>query len=290
MRVFSIALLTASTLCMSWSVNALDLPTFGGGSSGAPSILSDAIDNRDRLLGNVTEEEEAEMGAAAASVLLGAAPLVKDLTLQRYVNTVGRWIAQQSERPDLIWRFGVLDDNTANAFAAPAGYVFITKGLFQILRNETELAGVLAHEIAHVIARHHVEAMTKQERFRFVADSAQEASGRKGMIAEAALAASKELYAKGLDKEDEFEADRMGAVLAARAGYDAFGLAHVLLTLDAASVDGEFLGYMLSTHPPTSERLATLTAILDPVFTGAPEPVAAAQFVNMQKRFRPPAN
>src|SRR6202795_214182 len=70
--------------------------------------------------------------------------------MQRYVNNVGRWIASQSERPDLPWQFGVLDAPQLNAFAVPGGTIFITRGLVQRMRSEAELAGVLAHEIAHV--------------------------------------------------------------------------------------------------------------------------------------------
>lgn len=243
---------------------AFEIKIFGSDlAEKASSIVSKAISKREALLGNVTPEREAEMGEAAASVLLGAAPLVDDLALQRYVNTVGMWLALQTERPDLEWRFGVLEDETANAFAAPSGYVFITKGLFRVLRSEAELAGVLAHEIAHVLARHHVQAMIKQERFGFLAESAQVATGEKTLLANAAVAASKEIYSKGLGKDVELEADRMGVVVAARAGYDAYGLVHALMTLEGAGDDEDFLGYFLSTHPSTRDRLEALHPLLD---------------------------
>ena len=289
-RAAAIGLFTASVLMSAPA--AAQISIFGGGgnddtSGGLFGILSKAISQREALLGNVSEEKESQMGAAAADVLLGAAPLVDDAELQRYVNTVGLWIALQTERADLDWRFGVLEDNTANAFAAPAGYVFITKGLFLVLRSEAELAGVLAHEISHVIARHHVNAMVKQERFKFFADAAQTVSGEGGMLANVAVAASKELYSKGLDKSLEFEADRNGVVLAARAGYDPYGLVHSLMTLDGASTDPEFVGFFLSTHPATGKRLDALNAALEANIGDVQGAAPRDNLASMQSRLQP---
>lgn len=263
-----------------------ELNIFGNkAAEGVSTLLSKAIEKRHTIFG-VSEEQEAEMGAAAASVLLGAAPLVDDLEVQRYVNMVGLWIALQSERPDLDWRFGVLEDDTANAFAAPSGYVFITKGLFNVLRTEAELAGVLAHEIAHVVDRHHVDAMVKQDRFKVLTETAQSVSGEDGWIADAAVSASQELYSKGLDKSVEFEADRMGAILAARAGYDAYGLSHALMTLDGAGSEGEFLGFFLSTHPATAKRLDALHGLLNTHLGDEPGRAPTANLARAQSRLK----
>ena len=88
-----------------------------------------------RALAGFSQEEEVAIGRQAAGNILGAAPLVEDAKLQQYVNRVGRWIASQSERPDLDWHFGVIESNDINAFAAPGGYIFVTKGLYRVLRN-----------------------------------------------------------------------------------------------------------------------------------------------------------
>ncbi|HSF71136.1 MAG TPA: M48 family metalloprotease, partial [Methylotenera sp.] len=93
-----------------------------------------------------SKEEEIALGREITGSLLGAAPLVKDAALQQYVNKVGRWVANQSERSDLPWKFGVIDSADLNAFAAPGGYVLVTKGLYQKLQNEAQLASVLGHE------------------------------------------------------------------------------------------------------------------------------------------------
>src|SRR6185436_19059988 len=99
-------------------------------------------------LSDVEEKEEIAIGREFAGRMLGAAPLVNDRALQAYVNRVGRWIALQSERPDLPWTFGVIEDASVNAFASPGGYVLVTRGLYQLLENEAQLGSVLAHEIS----------------------------------------------------------------------------------------------------------------------------------------------
>ena len=203
---------------------------------------------------DITEPQEIELGEAIASNLLGAAPLLKKPTVQQYVNQVGQWLALQTERPDLPWRFGVLDDPNINAFATPGGNIFITLGLLQRMNSEAELAGVLAHEIAHVLKKHHLQAIKKNARTSLLTDIATEAADRKGRnpaIAKLAGAGS-ELYARGLDKDDEFEADRMGVVIAARAGYDPFGLPAVLQVLQGINPQDSDLALMFKTPSHTN--------------------------------------
>ena len=213
----------------------------------------------------VDESSESDIGAGVAANLLGAAPLVKDEALQTYINQLGWWLVQQqTERSDLTWRFGVLDTDSLNAFAAPGGYVFITRGLLLNMRNEAELAGVLAHEISHVLKRHHLNAIQKGAKTGLVADLASMAvsNSKYGSLGEKAIGAGTELYARGLDKEDEFEADRMGVVLAARAGYDPYGLPAVLQTLDAMNAKDSGLALMFKTHPAPQKRLELLDVVM----------------------------
>ena len=219
---------------------------------------------------DVSEPQEIELGSGIASSLLGAAPLLDHPELQRYVNRVGRWIALQSERPDLPWHFGVLDDADINAFAAPGGYVFITKGLLARMNSEAELAGVLAHEISHVLRKHHLQALKKGARRELMADLADDAIESHGGDERLSklVSAGTELYARGLDKEDEFESDRMGVVLAARAGYDPYGLPAVLQTLQSINPTDSNLALMFKTHPGFDKRLELLGPLMSPALDG----------------------
>jgi beta-barrel assembly-enhancing protease len=99
-----------------------------------------------------SREEEIALGREITGNLLGAAPLVKDDKLQNYVNQVGRWVASQSERPDLPWRFGVIDSADINAFAMPGGYVLVTKGLYQKLTMKHNLLVCLAMKL-HILLK-----------------------------------------------------------------------------------------------------------------------------------------
>ena len=210
----------------------------------------------------VTPQEEARMGEESAALLLGAAPLVQNPGLQRYVNQVGQWVALQTGRNDVQWRFGVMDTENINAFAAPAGYVFVTKGLLQRLQNESELAGVLAHEISHVVMGHYVQTMIKKDRAAALGGLANTVAQSQGKGELAALVnLTRGVYSSGLDKDDEYQADRMGVVLATRAGYDPFGLPRVL-QMYAANAGQAGFDLLFSTHPGADERLARLATTM----------------------------
>ena len=215
-----------------------------------------------RARGKVSVEEEVKIGDSVAAQLLGAGPLVANPELQRYVNQVGMWVAQHSERKNLPWTFGVIDSGNINAFATPGGRVLITKGLFLLLENEAELAGILGHEIAHVVAKHHLDALKKNSRLDLLGDVLQTAANEKKQRNQQKLNvlinAGTQLYARGLDRHDEYEADRLGVVYAARAGYDAFALQSVLATLDSIHADSEKIALLTKTHPSFSDRLNNL--------------------------------
>lgn len=210
----------------------------------------------------VEEKEEIEVGREITGRMLGAAPLVADDALQTYVNQVGRWVAMQSERPDLPWRFGVIDSPSINAFAAPGGYVLVTRGLYEILDSEAQLAAVLGHEIAHVVQRHHINVMRKTAAISAGAQLAQvrERSELVGRL----IGTGAEVFARALDKDAEFEADRLGLVLAARAGYSFHGLIEVLHKLSARGAGDASLALLFKTHPHPGERLSRLGDALAP--------------------------
>lgn len=219
-------------------------------------------------LGGYSEAEEVAIGRQIAGNLLGAAPLVPDRQLQKYVSNVGRWVASQSERPDLAWHFGVIDSRDINAFAAPGGYIFITAGLYRLLDDEAGLAGVLAHEIGHVIRKHHLKILQQSK----MVDLGGKLIGRQVGGDERIrnlIGSGAEIVSRSLDKGAEFEADRIGVVLAARAGYDAYGLPGVLQQIGhTAKDDSSSVALLFKTHPHPDERLAKLDDAMGDRFDG----------------------
>jgi len=222
------------------------------------------------------------MGNGIAANLLGVSPLLADDNVQRYVNQVGRWVSLHTERPDLPWKFGVLASTDVNAFATPGGTIFITRGLLRNLNNESELAGVLAHEMVHVLRKHHLAALQKQANLGIASDMLGEAlKDNNSPVLEKAIRAGTEVYARGLDKNDEFEADRMGIVIATRAGYDPFGLPAVLQMLEAGNAQDSSLALMFKTHPPPRERLELLDKLMGNRFDSYTAPAQTdKRFIN----------
>jgi predicted Zn-dependent protease len=237
-------------------------------------------------LREVSEPEEIQIGDGVTETLLGARPLQDDVELQRYVNVVGLWVARQSERPNLPWHFAVNDSDYINAFATPGGNIVITKGMIRVLHNESELAGVLGHEVSHVVRKHHLNAMRKNAAFGLLMQGVQAGSKNQDLV-NALAGPTKELYARGLDKSDEFEADRMGVIIAARAGYDPWGLPSALQTLAGVNPDDTYVKLLFKTHPAPSARLEKLAVALGTNFdslTGGPQ--SNDQFLRITDRIR----
>lgn len=208
---------------------------------------------------NPSTAEEIAIGREIAGNLLGAAPLVKDAGLQKYVNSVGRWVALQSERPDLPWRFGVIDSESINAFVAPGGYIMITKGLYRKLANEAQLAGVLGHEIGHVVMKHQLKVLQKQQLLNIGAGFLKDKYAKDNQLASKAIGTGAEISARSLDKSAEFEADRLGLSYATRSGYEAYGLPEVLQTLGETNKNDGSVALLFKTHPHPDERLVALS-------------------------------
>lgn len=245
-----------ATLLAATPASAIDWGEKIGKALGAAKDVKEAVMTPE-------EDEERQMGQDIAATLLGASKPMASPAIQQYVNRVGLWVALQGSRPELSWRFAVLDNPNVNAFATPGGYVFITRGLLERLNSEAELAGALGHEIAHVEKKHHLKAMKKDAGMRLLGKGATQVLGTAGSAADRerlgkVAGAAKGLYARGLDKEDEFDADKRGVVLATRAGYDPYGLVQVLQTLDSVNADSTQFALLFKTHPKPSDRLARL--------------------------------
>jgi predicted Zn-dependent protease len=237
-------------------------------------------------------EEEVALGEGIAAGLLGAAPPRNDAAVQRYVNRVGKWVALHSERADLPWTFAVIEGDSINAFAMPGGTVVISRGLMQRLGSEAELAAVLAHEIAHVVRKHQLAAIQSSLSAgvwssigREAADQAISRRGGnaltqqgKSFLADKGIEVLQNgVFLRPLDRGMEYEADRMAVVLAARAGYDPYGLVAVLQTLQQFKGDGSGID-LLETHPAPADRLNELERSMGRLDRYASQPQNEARF------------
>jgi predicted Zn-dependent protease len=257
-KIAALLMVVLPTLAATAWVRAFDLNLRGLNVGKVLDIAEKGV----QATAEVPVEREIAIGRGMAAGLLGATPLVRDRNLQLYVNRVGRWIASQTERPNLPWDFGVLNTDSVNAFAAPGGFVFVTAGLLHTAHSESELAGVLAHEIGHVLRRHHLEAIRKQAMAGLATDLLSTVAANQHVDLSPFIRSGMQLYARGLDRDDEFEADRIGVVLATRAGYEPYGLPRVLLTLNGMNPNDAKLSLLNSTHPPTRDRLSKLDQLM----------------------------
>jgi hypothetical protein len=205
------------------------------------AVRSQPSDNRGRVriddLDLPTPEYQAPLSEQQVGVSVGASIAGKGLVsapdLRRYVNLICASVVEQSPAFDAEFAVFILNDATINAFAAPGGYVFVTLGLLRQCRDESELAGVIAHEVAHVYRRHGLQELTKrypgvraEEAFRELEEDLGEPSDEDREMDALANEAYERVVRPRL-LEYEIEADRIGAVLAANAGYDPFGLVRV---------------------------------------------------------------
>ena len=240
--------------------------------------LGRVFDAADKVsdLGEKTAEEEAILGENTIRALLADSSINSQINIQNYVNKVGYWLASHTSRADLAWQFIVLDDPAVNAFAAPGGYIALTTGMLYSLNNEAELAGVLAHEIAHVVLYHHMHALQTKSKTGLLLDLAilgtqvgnATTANEKGELKGPEVSgmfdkAVEDLYYKGLDRKDEYEADRLGVMLSAKAGYDPYAFVSVLQAIGSREGREEKdLQRFIRVHPSVNSRLGSLEAVL----------------------------
>ena len=243
-----------------------------------------------------SQEDEVELGRGVTAGVLGAVKLHPDANLQRYVNRVGKWLAMHSDRADLPWSFGVIEGDSINAFAMPGGTVLVSHGLVRRLNSESELAGVLGHEIAHVVKKHQLSAIQSSLNSDVWAslgkDAAGHAIGRRGgdafglksAAANAGVDAVKSgVFLRPLDRGMEYEADRLGVVIATRGGYDPYGLVAVLQMLAQAKGDGSGTA-IFDTHPGAGDRIAELEKFMPSLERYASNPQLEPRFRTVVKK------
>ena len=212
--------------------------------------------------GGLSEAGEADLGRKEhPKVLAQYGGAYDDPELNAYVSSVGNLLVQTSELPNLRFTFTVLDSPIVNAFALPGGYVYITRGLLALAENEAEMAGVLAHEIGHVTARHTAERYGQTMAANVAGAGLGILLGGPAAQAGGTLGA---LLVRSYSREQEFEADMLGGRYLGRAGYDTQAMAGFLSQLQAHSrLEAELAGQperadsfnIMQTHPRTTERI-----------------------------------
>lgn len=183
---------------------------------------------------------------------------VQNQPMQHYVNLVGLAVATNSPRPNIPYRFVVVDSQVQNAFACPGGIVFVSSALMQAMRTEAQLACILAHEVGHVAHRHALKSIQRAQFFSGVGQiTASTMKGDKGAQFENMINDMQNvLFDKGLDQNMEYEADATSMETAYRTGYNPAGLMETLQSLQKLEASSTKKGSWFSTHPPLSSRIA----------------------------------
>ena len=221
-------------------------------------------------------EEERRIGAQEHPRLVSAfGGLYDDPALQRYVASLGRRLQQSSEQPEPPFTFVILDSPGANAFALPGGYIHVTRGLMALANDEAELAGVIAHEIGHVTARHGSERYSHGVVAGLGAALLGAVIDSETVTDFAQLAAG--AYVQGYSRSQELEADMLGVRYLSRSGFDATAMSSFLETMGAdsalaremAGARGEgATGGLFASHPRTADRVRKAAEAAKALFGG----------------------
>lgn len=209
--------------------------------------------------GDMTPQQEHFLGRSIAAKVVTAKPVVGKKYVNAYVNFVGQYLALHSERPDLFhgYRFAVIDDSTVTAMAAPGGFVIVSRGLVELMKNEDELAAVLAHEVAHVSNRHAEKNIKNINQINLGKDIVKGLSNDPN---NKDLKKFSEAIATGLDvtynKDQEMGADEEAIAILKKAGYAPIALKNILERLPENND-------LFSKHPRSQARLDKITSLAD---------------------------
>ncbi|GEM_PF-401071 len=203
-----------------------------------------------------------------------------DPKLLKYVNLVGQAVARVSDRPDIDYYFAIVNSQAPNAFATPGGYVFLSIGLLQMIQNEAQLAGVLGHEIAHITHKHALGTIQRSKSLQGIGALTMSVMEEDpSQFSQLIDQVSDLIFTNGLDKDLEFEADRLGLEYAVRAGYYPTGLKDFLKILGNSQELKR--SSILSTHPSARQRYRLLVKELTKYKDSRNNPLLADRFKKM---------
>jgi predicted Zn-dependent protease len=204
----------------------------------------------------ITDAEEQQLGASVSEKIRARYGVVQDAAVHKYVALVGGVLAAASSRPNLSWTFIVLDTDAVNAFAAPGGFIHITRGALALIENEAELAGVLGHELIHVTEKHTVRALQKNKSIQMGADET--LSGNANLLNQLTERVYLDLLEKGFGRAEENESDEKGIAIVNTIGYAPQGLGAFLTRLQDRNKDAKEKRGLFASHPEMKERLDRL--------------------------------
>ena len=212
-----------------------------------------------------SDDEEMAMGRKAAEETDAKMPILDAPLLTAYVNNLGQKVAQASRRPQLAYSFKIVNTDVVNAFSLPGGFVYVNRGLLDFVENESELAGVLAHEVGHIVAYHSMNDVAR----RYWADRAAYEITKRGIITDQQMTDLLKQYGgyllfvhRKFSRDEESEADMLGMYNAIRAGYDPQGLISALARLSKYTGNPSLVEALLMNHPLPGERVIALRAEL----------------------------
>jgi predicted Zn-dependent protease len=208
-------------------------------------------------------QQDVQAGRQAASQVERQMPMLRDAQVTNYVNAIVRRLAAQAGGPEFEYQAKVVNSTEINAFALPGGYIYVNRGLISAARNEAELAGVLAHEIAHVAERHGTEQATKaygaQAGVGLLAQVLGGRDRRLGLGEQIIGTLGVNAAFMKFSRNAEHEADQVGAQIMARAGYDPMAMATFFDLLQAQKRSNpNAVATFFSSHPPASDRSARI--------------------------------
>jgi len=202
-----------------------------------------------------SEAEERHIGEQVSAKLRTRFGVYQDEAVTKYVALVGSTVAQASSKPDLDWKFIVLDTDGVNAYATPGGFIHVTRGLLGMLKNESELAGVLGHEVTHVTERHTIDELRRSALSTDVTEAAGSSSWKAQIISRSVNKGFDDIFNGKFSQGQESDADRIGIRLANKVGYSPLGLATALQKIaDRNSGQKEPNGWF-SSHPALKSRI-----------------------------------